>query len=116
MDLAVCSGASFASAESPSDVAAPGIAHCVIFAFVTTAYMVSEPLPPQFFLPHGGSAVFADIIFGLGAVLPFDFQWELRLPLAVLSVLSALVAVHLTRRRTMSPNKKAAEHAIIKRL
>jgi len=52
------------------------------------------------------------IIFGLGAVLPFDFQWELRLPLAVLSVLSALVAVHLTRRRTMSPNKKAAEHAI----
>ncbi len=52
------------------------------------------------------------IIFVLGAVLPFDFQWELRLPLAVLSVLSALVAVHLTRRRTMSPNKKAVEHAI----
>ena len=44
------------------------------------------------------------IIFGLGAVQPFDFRWEFRLPLAVLSVLSALVAVYLSRRhsRTVS--------------
>ena len=61
MDLDDCSGGSFASAEPPSDVAVfPGIAHCVIFAFVTTAYMVSEPLPPTFFLQNVGSAVFAD--------------------------------------------------------
>ena len=38
------------------------------------------------------------IIFGLGAVQPFYFRWEFRLPLAVLSVLSALVAVYLSRR------------------
>ena len=44
------------------------------------------------------------IIFGLGAVQPFDFRWEFRLPLALLSVLSALVAVYLSRRhsRTVS--------------
>ena len=40
------------------------------------------------------------IIFGLGAVQPFDFRWEFRLPLAVLSVLSALVAVYLSRRHS----------------
>lgn len=40
------------------------------------------------------------IIFGLGAVQPFYFRWEFRLPLAVLSVLSALVAVYFSRRHS----------------
>ena len=89
MDLAVCRGGSFASAESPSDVAAddrfPGIAHCVIFAFVTTAYMVSEPLPTQFFLPHGGSAVFADCHFRAGRCA------ALRLPVGVPSASGGVI-------------------------
>ena len=86
MDLAVCSGGSFASAEPPSDVAVfPGIAHCVIFAFVTTAYMVSEPLPTQFFLPHGGSAVFADCHFRAGCCA------ALRLPVGVPSASGGVI-------------------------
>ena len=46
------------------------------------------------------------IIFGLGAVQPFDFRWEFRLPLAVLSVLSALVAVYLTRRHSRAADRQ----------
>lgn len=46
------------------------------------------------------------VIFGLGAVQPFDFRWEFRLPLAVLSVLSALVAVYLTRRHSRAADRQ----------
>ena len=46
------------------------------------------------------------IIFGLGSVLPFDFRWEFRLPLAVLSVLSALVAVYLTHRHSRAADRQ----------
>lgn len=42
------------------------------------------------------------IIFSLGAVMPYAFRWELRLPLAVLSVLSSLIVVYLTCRRVLS--------------
>lgn len=52
------------------------------------------------------------IIFGLGAVMPYAFRWELRLLPAVLSVLSALVVVYLTRRSGSCPNKEAAGHVI----
>lgn len=52
------------------------------------------------------------IIFGMGAVMPYAFRWELRLLPAILSVLSSLVVVYLTRRRVSCPNKEAAGHVI----
>ena len=104
MDLAVCSGGSFASAESPSDVAAderfPGIAHCVIFALLPLLIWCLSLCRPSFSCRMAALLYLPTIIFGLGAVQPFDFRWEFRLPLAVLSVLSALVAVDLSRRHS----------------
>lgn len=52
------------------------------------------------------------IILSLGAVMPYAFRWELRLPLAVLSALSSLVVAYLTRRRTLNPDTEKTEHPI----
>ena len=55
---------------------------------------------PRFSCRKSALLYLPTIIFGLGAVLPFDFQWEFRLPIAVLSILSALIAVYLSRRHS----------------